>query len=287
MPAWIFQGNPDRFDINAYLGQERDVYWSVRLGLHQKQVQIGDTVYIWRAAGSKKLDAGIVTHGVVTEECVPKEKVRHPERLYGSLWSDPSLDPPGARAGVHLNEVRLTTAEGMVTRRHFEADEDLSQMAIIQVRTGTNFRVAPKEARKIAELWHGMGGTLDEPEISAFAAPEAMERYRKHRFRERNKELVEEAKKRFLRRHGKLFCEVCSSWLQEKYGDMADSFIEVHHIKLISKMTPGEKTNVEDLMMICPNCHRLIHWKGDPDENLRNLQQLFRTRPFRRDTKRA
>ncbi len=284
MPAWIFQGNPDRFDIDSYLGQQRDIYWSVRLESHQKQVQVGDTVYIWRASGSKRLGPGIVAHGVVTEECVPKGKVRHPERLYGSLWADPRLDPPGARAGIHLNEVRLTPTESMVTRKQIESDKDLSRMAIIRVRRGTNFRLTPNEAKKIAQLWHSVPDDLEETGIAAFAAPEAMERYRKHRYRERNRELVDEAKRRFLREHGKLFCEVCRFWPFEKYGDMADSFIEVHHIKPISKMTPGEKTNVEDLMMICPNCHRLIHWKGDPDENLRKLQQLFRTRPPRRDS---
>jgi hypothetical protein len=51
MPNWIFQGNPDKFDVDDYLKKTNQVYWSVTGKGHQKAVSIGDPVFIWRAQG--------------------------------------------------------------------------------------------------------------------------------------------------------------------------------------------------------------------------------------------
>jgi 5-methylcytosine-specific restriction protein A len=36
-------------------------------------------------------------------------------------------------------------------------------------------------------------------------------------------------------------------------------FMEVHHIKPLSTLNPGGKTTLDDLALLCANCHRMVH----------------------------
>jgi hypothetical protein len=90
---------------------------------------------------------------------------------------------------------------------------------------------------------------------------EGKEYYRLHRMRERKSEVVKQAKKLFVKKHGRLFCEVCSTDFSKIYGDRGNNFIEGHHRRLVSEMKEGDKTKAEDIAMLCSNCHRMIHKK--------------------------
>lgn len=81
-----------------------------------------------------------------------------------------------------------------------------------------------------------------------------------HRKIERNPKVVKLAKECFKIRHdGRLFCELCGFDFSVKYGEMGDGFIEAHHKKPISQIDPREKTKIEDLIMVCSNCHSMLH----------------------------
>ena len=43
------------------------------------------------------------------------------------------------------------------------------------------------------------------------------------------------------------------------YGEVGRNYIEAHHTKPVSEMKEGEVTRVEDLAMVCANCHRMLH----------------------------
>ena len=74
--AWIFQGNPDRFDLDDYLLRYPElIYW--RTPKFQDQIAVGDLAFIWRAGR----DAGVVGVGVVVELPIPRDHVKHPEAL--------------------------------------------------------------------------------------------------------------------------------------------------------------------------------------------------------------
>ena len=89
---------------------------------------------------------------------------------------------------------------------------------------------------------------------------------KKHLYRERNPRLIIEAKRRFINQNGKLFCEICGFDFKDKYGELGNDFIEAHHIKPVSSMNDGDKTKIEDIIMVCSNCHSMIHrrkpWLG-------------------------
>jgi predicted HNH restriction endonuclease len=100
-------------------------------------------------------------------------------------------------------------------------------------------------------------GDVDEDEAEYH---EGRASYRKHRRLERNPVVVKNAKKRFISRNrGRLFCEVCKIDFEKRYGTRGRGFIEGHHKKPVAKMRENDKTRIEDIGMVCSNCHRMIH----------------------------
>lgn len=98
------------------------------------------------------------------------------------------------------------------------------------------------------------------PDIDAEAsAAEGNQRLVAHLKRERKPSLVKQKKEEVLSVAGKLCCEVCEFDFEKTYGEDGRGFCEVHHLKPISKMNPGDKTTLADLAVICSNCHRIIH----------------------------
>lgn len=84
---------------------------------------------------------------------------------------------------------------------------------------------------------------------------------KKHLQRERNVKLIELSKKKFIKKHGHLYCEVCGFDFEKTYGDLGKKFIEAHHVKPVSEMAENEKTSIDDIVMVCSNCHSMIHRK--------------------------
>jgi hypothetical protein len=85
MTTWIFQGNPDRFDLDTYLSCARKIVWLVRQKHFAGDMRRGDRVFIWRASGKAKATAGVVASGWLTDS--PTERL---EDLKGAdLWKVP------------------------------------------------------------------------------------------------------------------------------------------------------------------------------------------------------
>ena len=84
---------------------------------------------------------------------------------------------------------------------------------------------------------------------------------RVHRYRERDRTLVSKKKLKFLQENPKLFCQGCGFDFQNKYGDRGKDFIECHHTKPVSELSVGETTKLVDLVLLCSNCHRIVHRK--------------------------
>ena len=81
-----------------------------------------------------------------------------------------------------------------------------------------------------------------------------------HLRRERGSGLAPAKKAVFIREHGRLLCERCGLDPAEVYGfDIGDACIEVHHKLPLADMQPGHNTQLEDLLCLCANCHRIIH----------------------------
>jgi 5-methylcytosine-specific restriction enzyme A len=83
-----------------------------------------------------------------------------------------------------------------------------------------------------------------------------------HRVRERNRELVRRKRDAVLRETGRLACEACGFDFNEGYGEHGRGFIEVHHLLPLYALAPGSRTRMQDLAVLCANCHRMVHAKA-------------------------
>ncbi len=127
-------------------------------------------------------------------------------------------------------------------------------------------------ARSIRE-----GSKADEaehPEDGEDEADEGRILTRIHRARERNQKLV--VKRKLERRKetgGALTCEVCDFDFSAFYGDRGDGFAECHH-KIPLAESGSTKTRVQDLAVLCANCHRMIHVRK-PTLSVEELKRII------------
>lgn len=98
---------------------------------------------------------------------------------------------------------------------------------------------------------------IEENEELTF--PEGKEKYILHKSKERNNELVRKAKELNFKKDNKLSCQICGFSFFDKYGEIGKGFIEAHHTFPISELKEETNTKIEDLAMLCSNCHRMLH----------------------------
>lgn len=73
-----------------------------------------------------------------------------------------------------------------------------------------------------------------------------------------------EARAACLRRHGTR-CAVCGMSFEERYGDIGEGFIHVHHKKPLAACRASYQLDPEkDLVPVCPNCHAMLHTSDPP-----------------------
>jgi hypothetical protein len=78
--------------------------------------------------------------------------------------------------------------------------------------------------------------------------------------RQRAQGLVDEKKKQAKRRSGgALRCEACLFDFLEAYGTLGEDFCEVHHLTPLSRHESTTDTSLDELAILCSNCHRMIH----------------------------
>lgn len=109
-------------------------------------------------------------------------------------------------------------------------------------------------------------GIADDDEDEIEDCEEGRILTRMHRFRERNRKLVAEFKKKYLAKHGHFECAGCDFDFSDKYGEVSARLIDVHHTKPVHTLKPGDKTKAKDLALLCVSCHRAVHarkhWLG-------------------------
>jgi 5-methylcytosine-specific restriction protein A len=101
--------------------------------------------------------------------------------------------------------------------------------------------------------------TGSEEELDLVEAEEGRLLTRIHRSRERNRKLVTKKKSSFARKNGRLFCEACGFDFEKSYGKRGIGFIECHHTRPLHTLAAGEMTKLDDLRLLCANCHRMVH----------------------------
>lgn len=89
-------------------------------------------------------------------------------------------------------------------------------------------------------------------------------RYRMHQRIERNPK----ASKSANQYHGTV-CQACRFDFVSAYGELGEGYIEAHHLKSLSLLEEGVPVTYDvkdDFVVLCANCHRMIHRTEDPSD---------------------
>jgi predicted HNH restriction endonuclease len=106
-------------------------------------------------------------------------------------------------------------------------------------------------------------------------ALEGQIREKEARFRVRNHKLIQ------IKKAGSDYCcEVCGFNFAKIYGETGRKFIIAHHIEPLGLRHRPSMTGLEDLALICSNCHAMLH-TGHPSISLNELRSLASVRKFR------
>jgi hypothetical protein len=118
------------------------------------------------------------------------------------------------------------------------------------------------------------GGVLSFSESQDINAIEGGRKLVVHLRVERDPGIAKEAVRRHVRDFGSV-CKVCALDFSRRYQMGArEHCLEAHHKLPLSLRLVAARTNLEDFLVICPSCHRVIHKVRAFDEE--SLSRLLR-----------
>jgi HNH endonuclease len=119
-----------------------------------------------------------------------------------------------------------------------------------------------------------------EPDLEAkdLSGPEGRVLIKTHRVLERNQVLVKKKKEAVLEATGALACEACRFDFLKTYAELGRGFAECHHLTPLALLTESTQTRMEDLAIVCANCHRMLH-RGKQRKTIAQLKDILLASP--------
>jgi hypothetical protein len=99
--------------------------------------------------------------------------------------------------------------------------------------------------------------------------------WRLHLMIERNRGNIKRKKEQVKRDTGSLDCDACGFNFAGFYGDLGGDFCEVHHRLPLSQVDAPLRPDLDDLAIVCSNCHRMIH-KTCPMMSVEEFREMLR-----------
>jgi 5-methylcytosine-specific restriction protein A len=168
-------------------------------------------------------------------------RFRNPNGVYMKLCNflrcDPTYNGTGLQRGAQAEEG---------VWNEFAGNRALLKRTADAIRTGASAPEVSKQEERAADE--------EEEEF-----PEGKVLYRLHHARERSVGLREKAKAAALEKKGCLACAACGLDFHAKYGEVGRGYIECHHTIPVSELQPDSTTKLKDVVLLCPNCHRMVH----------------------------
>ena len=162
MQTWIFQGNPDDYDIDGYLASRpSQVVWLVTR--YANEIALGDRVYLWRNQGQAKAVAGVIAEAIVTEP--PMLRNEDTEGL--QFWREISERGSAPQVRSALRLVRVASTREVLRRDWMLDDPILKDLPNLKMQAGTNYKVSPAQADRLDGLWSRTGQDWSRDEAVA------------------------------------------------------------------------------------------------------------------------
>lgn len=156
--TWIFQANPDVYDVRAAIRKLREIAWTV--SRHKDEIAPGDRVYLWESGpeagilGVARVVAPVNTSPMPTDDLTFWKK--QPENLdLGKAWVQLQI---------------LGVIEPTLERAKIASQPELTNLRILRQPQGTNFAVEKKETEVLEGL---LKGRIMRPPID-LSSPEVL-----------------------------------------------------------------------------------------------------------------
>jgi 5-methylcytosine-specific restriction endonuclease McrA len=133
-------------------------------------------------------------------------------------------------------------------------------------------RVEPDQSRLLTDI---AANSFPDVDYETMTVKEGSRQWVQHFSRERRPEIVTAKKVHVLKTTGRLKCEACEFDFTERYGAIGEGFCEVHHTVPLSSLKEQSETKLEDLAILCSNCHRMIH-RTKPMSSVNEFKTIIR-----------
>ena len=101
---------------------------------------------------------------------------------------------------------------------------------------------------------------INDVDIHEYEGIEGRNTLLTHLARERDRRLVHQKRSSAT----SLACEICGFSFAAAYGGRASDYCEVHHLVPLAGEMAERKTLLQELAVLCANCHRVVHLKNPP-----------------------
>ncbi len=210
-------------------------------------------------------------------------QVRKPLGICGAGWSDSTVDedpsdaPPNGRFSVkfRIDTYRDPTTEKILTydvldQLNIGVEQPMKWKGIRS--SGTE--IPPLVAQRLEEAWSKLSGQSLYPDEVPTGEP-SVEGAR-HMVWVNAYERKRKSRDLCIAAYGTQ-CSVCEMSFGSRYGADAEGFIHVHHLHPLSEVKEAHLVDpVQDLRPVCPNCHAMLHFLGNPVLSIEELRELMR-----------
>jgi len=181
------------------------------------------------------------------------------------LLQSPVIHPVAKRGPEFRNPAEVARKTADIATRHPDYPGKPTNGNRLDEEVLRAFIDRPDEMRQTAqairdELSRGFtaGAPLADLDVKALTAEEGGVLYRRHLRRERDPEIRRKKIADTKRRGLPVACEVCRFDFGRFYGPRGVDYIECHH-RIPLHVTGPTRTHIDDLALLCSNCHRMIH----------------------------
>lgn len=143
--TWIFQANPQHYDVRGAVEQLDVIHWNVRQ--HKSNITIGDLVYVWASGPT----GGLLGVGIVDSEVQDLEE----SDAEKSFWTS----PPESFVSPKVRIKKIAFFDPPIVREQLIAEPELAKLSLLKIPQGTNFAVSESEAQILRQL------TMERPTI--------------------------------------------------------------------------------------------------------------------------
>lgn len=245
--TWVFQGNPNVFDIDNYVRNHTYIWWSLRQKHFSDTIEINDEVFLWRSEGGQQGSGGILAKARVIG--LPND--RTDDENAKDYWH--TDDWANSYLAVKLEVLDVRLEEGFISRISLLEHPVLKELLILRLRQQTNYLVSPEHAIELQQLWDtstsNIQNELDLNDIENIIDSEITETEKKQIIKSR---IGQSAFKKALLAVEKK-CRLC--------GVSDERFLVASHIKPWSQSDNQERLDVNNGLLLCPN-HDALFDKG-------------------------